>query len=273
MTTTLPPTYVTPAPLAPITAALEAIRRARGAERVAGLADGLVLDSLDGYTPATCFTDGSAVTRLLDAPRERWGAAPHAAAALAWKGYAFWLALPAVVGWTAARRIPLLHASNVHVRIDEARPYYHFGMRRPSVAVLPSDPVAGMPGVRVVDSEDALLDLLRVSLVDGHLTPLLRQIRAQVRVGRRLLWGSLASGIAHAVEYAADAAPLSIVESVQTLVEALRVPGLVDVSCDAEGAMALRRRTCCLAFTVDGLKTCASCCVAGLGATFSLACA
>ncbi|GLZ81374.1 hypothetical protein Afil01_61810 [Actinorhabdospora filicis] len=264
MTTILPPAYVAPAPLAPITRAMDAIRRSRGDERVAGVAEGLVLESLDGYIPASCLTDGSAIGRLLDAPRERWGAAPHAAAALAWKGYAFWLALPAVVGWTTCRRVPLLHASNVHVRIDDERPYYHFGMRRAMVAVLRNDPAAGMPGVRVVDDEAALLDVLRATLVDQHLTPLLTQIRGQVRVGRRILWGSLASGVAHAVEYAADIAPLSIVESVQTLVDALRVPGLVEVSCDAEGAMDLRRRTCCLAFTVDGLSTCRSCCVSGL---------
>lgn len=251
------------APLAPVTRALAAMRRSRGERATAGLAEGLVLDSLAGYTPTTCFTDGSAVAQLIDAPRKRWGAAPHAAAALAWKGYSYWLALPAVIGWASARRVPLLHASNVMLRMSEDRPWFRFGMRRAMVAVLPNDPVAGDPGVRVVDDEGALLDVLRATLVDQHLAPLLTQFRGQVRVGHRIMWGSLASGVAHAVEYTADTTPLSIVETAGTLLEALRVPDLVDIACTPEGEMSLRRKTCCLAFTVEGLSTCRSCCVTG----------
>lgn len=262
MTTTLPDVRLL-SPLAPITTALAGIARSRGADRVSGVAPGLVVTSPDGYTPATRFTDGTAVRDLLDAPKARWGAAPHAAAALAWKGYSFWLAFPAVVGWGVARRVPLLNAENTLVRLDADRPWFRFGMRRATVAVLPNDPVAGMPGVHVVPDESALLDVLRTTLVDQHLAPLLSRLRGEVRVGHRTLWGSLASGVAHAVEYTADTAPLSIVGTVEELLEALRVPDLVDVSCTEDGGMNLRRKTCCLAFTVEGLATCRSCCVTG----------
>src|SRR5213592_2769012 len=144
-----------PSPLAPILATLDAVRARRTAPGEAaqalGLADGLVIgDAGRPWVPATAFTDGTATARLLAGPRLRWHAPPHAAAALAWKAYTYWLALPAVVGFAAARRVPLLPASNTLVRLSVERPYMTFGMRRLAVAALPNDPIAGTPGVRLV---------------------------------------------------------------------------------------------------------------------------
>ena len=125
--------------------------------------------------PATALTDGSRLPDLLDAAARRWrGGIPHAAAALAWKAYSYWLALPAVLGWASARRVPLLDADR---RADPLRGPPAAAHHRPAppttVAVLPSDPLAlaGLPEVRVVADEAALLAALRASLLDGHLAP------------------------------------------------------------------------------------------------------
>ncbi len=109
---------------------------------------------------------------LLDAAGRRWKAQPHAAAALAWKAYTYWLALPAVLGWASARRVPLLTGANVLMHFDDPRPLVTLGLRADiPVAVLPTDPLAlsGHPQVRVVADEDALLAEFRRTLLDEHL--------------------------------------------------------------------------------------------------------
>ncbi|MGY0230188.1 IucA/IucC family C-terminal-domain containing protein [Longispora urticae] len=248
-----------PSPVQPILTTLAALRAVRGGRL--GVADSLVVADPTGWSPATCFTDGTAVTELLAGPRDSWGATPHAAGALAWKAYTYWLTLPAVLGYAAVRRVPLLHAGNVLVRMSPDKPFVTVGMRRLAVAVLPNDPVAGQRGVRVVPDEDALLQLFRTTLVDQHLAPLLTQLRYHARVGRRSLWGSLASGVAHAVAQAAPALPCDALATAGRLLDILDVADLVDVRREPDGDLRVQRRTCCLAFTVECLKTCASCCL------------
>ncbi|HEU5111371.1 MAG TPA: hypothetical protein VFT95_22750, partial [Micromonosporaceae bacterium] len=81
-----------------------------GTDRLPGVAPGLLVTDPVGWLPATSLVDGSRLPELLDAAGRRWQAAPHAAAALAWKAYTYWLTLPAVLGWASARRVPLLTA-------------------------------------------------------------------------------------------------------------------------------------------------------------------
>ncbi|WP_412541281.1 ferric iron reductase [Longispora sp. K20-0274] len=246
-------------PVQPILTTLAAVRAARGGRL--GVADNLVVEDPTGWSPATCFTDGTAMPALLAGPRDSWGATPHAAGALAWKAYTYWLTLPAVLGFAAVRRVPLLHAGNVLVRMSPDKPHVTVGMRRLAVAVLPNDPAAGQRGVRVVPDEDALLRLFRATLLDQHLGPLLTQLRYHARVGRRSLWGSLASGVAHAVARAAPALPADALASAGRMLDVLDVADLVDVERGAGGDLRVHRRTCCLAFTVECLKTCSSCCL------------
>jgi hypothetical protein len=249
--------------LAPITSTLRAMF---GTDNLPGLTPGLLVPELSDaeWIPASRLVDGSRLPDLLDSAKHRWKASPHAAAALAWKAYTYWLALPVVLGWASARRVPLLYPDDVLVHFEDQRPLLTLGFRRSvTVAVLPSDPLAlsGLPQVRVVGDEAALLGVLRASLLDAHLTPMLEAIHAEVRVGPRTLLGSVSSGIAHGILRAADVLPGSTVEHIGTLLETLGVADLIELVPGPSGELEVQRKTCCLAFTLPQPKICAGCCI------------
>jgi hypothetical protein len=270
-------------PLAPVAEALLAIGRRHGTGTVQGLVPGLVVDDPTGWTPASALTSGARIDDLLATAQRRWSAPPHVAAALAWKYYTYWVALPAVLGWATARRVPLVGAGDVLVRYRDRAPFLDVGLRRPAVAVLAADPLAVLagpvptgpvptgpgpagpvpadPAVRVVPSQADLLAVLRTALVDDHLTPVLDRVQERVRLGRRTLRGSLASGVAHALSRAADALPGSTLEAAETLLATLGVADLVDLTPLPSGELWIERRTCCLAFALPEPKICRGCCI------------
>lgn len=169
-----------------------------------------------------------------------------------------------VLGLASARRVPLVRAADVLVQFDDHYPPPTLGLRqRTAVAVLPTDPLAlaGPPEVRVVANEAELLAALRTSLLDEHLTPLLAAFRAEVRIGGRTLLGSLASGVATAILRSADVLPGSSAETIGTLLTALGVNDLIELVTGPESELTVRRRTCCLAFTLPNPKICAGCCI------------
>lgn len=228
------------------------------------LAPGLTVTDGAGWICAQEIADGTRVPELLAAVGRRRRASPHVAAALAWKAYTYGLALPVVVGWAAARRVPLVRPADVLVRLHPPKSVLTLGLR-PSirVAVLPSDPLAAAHrgDIDVVTDEPGLLDALRGSLLDAHLSPLLGHIRAAVRVGPRTLLGSLASGVAHAVLDTAHELPGSAAEHAQVLLTTLGVPDLVELVPGPDGGLTVQRHTCCLAFTLPEPKICAGCCI------------
>ncbi|SCL22044.1 Ferric iron reductase FhuF-like transporter [Micromonospora nigra] len=261
MTAVLPTRDMSAPPLAPVT---DALRGMFGTDDLPGLAPGLLVADEFGWEPATALIDGTRLPQLLDEAARRWRGTPHACAALAWKAYSYWAALPAVLGWAAARRVPLLTSADTLIHFSDPRPLVTLGLRRSTpVAVLPSDPLAlaGLPEVRVVADEAALLAALRASLLDAHLNPLVGTIQGEVRIGARTLLGSVASGIAHGVLRAADVLPGSAVEAVDTLLGALGLADLVELVPGANGEPTVQRRTCCLAFTLPNPKICQGCCV------------
>lgn len=230
-------TTISPNALSPLSVTLSAMGS------LPGLANPLIVGSSSDWTPATSITVGE----LVDAAHERWGAAPHAAATLAWKSYTYWAAMPAVLGWAVARRVPRVDASNVMVKVNGS-PLITIGLRED-----------GTVGLADVDHhEDALLRFLRESLLDGHLDPLAARISAEVNVGRRTLLGSVASGIAYAIVRAGEAVP-NPVDSITTLLKALDLDDLVDIVPGDEPEV--RRRTCCLAFTLPQPTICTGCCL------------
>ena len=248
-------------PLAPVTATLRAMFGT--STRLPGLAPDLLVRDPAGWMPTTELA-GPQLDRLLDSARRRWNAQPHAAAALAWKAYTYWLALPAVLGWAAARRVPLLAADDVLMHFDDPRPLVTLGLRNEiPVAVLASDPLAlsGLPQVRVVPDEATLLRMFKASLLDQHLTPLLDAIHGKVRLGQRTLLGSLSSGVAYAVLRSADLLPGSSAETIETLLSALGVADLIELVPGPHGKLDVQRKTCCLAFTLPEPKICAGCCI------------
>lgn len=252
--------------LAAIEAGLATLRDRVGDAATNGVHPGLLVEPADrdGWTPSARLTDGSRVPELIDTAKQRWRAQAPAAAALAWKSYSYWLALPAMATYVAARRIPLLRPDDVLVNYHDRQPFLHVGLRRAAVAVLPSDPLAAAatPGVEVVRDEAALLAALRRTLLDAHLDPLLGQLHARVRVGRRTLLGSVASGVAYAVRLALlGAAPQETIDTARTVLTALGVADLVDLVPTSSGQVHIQRRTCCLAFTLPEPKICSGCCL------------
>lgn len=257
----LPRRDATATPLAPVTAALRAMF---GTDDLPGLARGLVVEDELGWAPATTLIDGSRLPELLNGAAVRWGGTPHACAALAWKSYSYWTALPVVLGWASARRVPLLDPADVLIHFEDHRQLLTMGLRSGiTVAVLPNDPLAlaGLPEVRVVADEAELLGALRASLLDAHLAPLITAIQSEVRVGTRTLLGSVASGIAHGILRAADNLPGSTVQSIDTLLGALDLADLIELVPGPTGEPSVQRRTCCLAFTLPRPKVCQGCCV------------
>lgn len=248
-------------PLAPVNATLRAMFGT--STEVPGLAPDLLVPDLTGWRPTALLAD-SLLDTLLDSARVRWNAQPHAAAALAWKAYTYWLALPAVLGWASARRVPLLTNTNVLMHFADPRPMVTLGLRADTpVAVLPSDPLAlsGLPQVRVVADEQALLRELRASLLDEHITPMLDAIHSRVRLGKRTLLGSLSSGMAHAVLRSADVLPGSSADSITELLGALGIDDLIELVPGRNGKLDVQRKTCCLAFTLPKPKFCQGCCI------------
>lgn len=248
-------------PLAPVHATLLAAFGARPPDRIA---PELVVADAPGWISARGMAEGTRLPELLAAARQRWHAAPHVAAALAWKAYSYALALPTVLGWASARRVPLVRPADVLVQLGNPRTLLTLGLR-PSirVAALPSDPLAltARSDVEVVAGEAELLEALRGSLLDAHLSPLLRHLRGAVHLGTRTLLGSLASGVAYAVLRAADALPGSAADDVETLLAALGVQDLVELVPGPAGGLTVQRRTCCLAFNLPEPKICAGCCI------------
>ncbi|MEH0938760.1 IucA/IucC family C-terminal-domain containing protein [Micromonospora psammae] len=248
-------------PLAPVT---DTLRAMFGTLDLPGLAPGLVVTDETGWSPATTLVDGTRLPDFLRAAARRWGGTPHACAALAWKSYSYWTALPVVLGWASARRVPLLDPADVLIHFEDRHQLLTMGLRRSTaVAVLPGDPLAlsGLPEVRVVADEAELLRVLRASLLDAHLAPMIAAIQAEVRVGARTLLGSVASGIAHGILRATDVLPGSSVRSIATLLDALDLADLVEIVPNAAGEPTVQRRTCCLAFTLPRPKICQGCCV------------
>ena len=248
-------------PLAPIIDTLARVRAQRGPAPVHGLTPDLVVPAgAEGWLPALEFTSGDRLTALLDAAHRRWNAAPHAAAALAFKSYAYWLALPAVVGYASARRVPLVSPDNVLVRPHEGAPFVEIGLARPVIAALADDPVTALhPDVLALPDDAALLGYLRRHLLDEHLLPLLRRMHERVRIGERTLLGSVASGVAYALARSADALPGPVAATAADILRALDVDDLVEIDDD----LRVHRRTCCLAFTLPTPKICSGCCVPG----------
>lgn len=246
---------------APITATL---RSMFGTDLLPGLAPGLLVTDERGWQPATSLVHDGAIGDFVSAAVTRWQGSRHACTGVAWKAYSYWLALPAVLGWASARRVPLLEPADVLVDFADNRPAVAVGLRpQTRIAVLPGDPLAftGDPRIQVVADETALLAVLRETLLDRHLAPMITALQREVRLGTRALHGSIASGVAYAILQAADALPGSSQRSIDTLLETLGMNDLIEISTDADGLPKVQRRTCCLAVRLDRPKVCPGCCI------------
>lgn len=226
-----------------------------------GLAPGLVVADEADWRPAADL-GGPLLEVLLGSAARRWQAKPPAAAALAWKAYTHWVCLPAVLGWLTARRVPALTGANLLVQLDWPLGLLAVGLRADTpIFVLPGDPLAGSAdrAVIVVRDEGELLTAFRRSLLDEHLLPLTLAIGRRARLSPRTLLGSVAATVAADVLRFPGAGPAGKPAQIQSLLAALGLGGLLDLSVDDDGHCSVRRRTCCLAFTLPRPRLCRDC--------------
>ena len=116
---------------------------------------------------------------------------------------------------------------------------------------------------QVVPDEAALLAAMRAS-ADGRAPgAVLDQIRDGLHLGRRTLWGSLASGVAHGLSRAADVVPGPTLDHRDRGAGRLGRgrPGRTQRAPERPTGLTVQRRTCCLAFTLPEPKICAGCCI------------
>jgi ferric iron reductase protein FhuF len=105
----------------------------------------------------------------------------------------------------------------------------------------------------------APVDAWGPAVVDAHLAPVIRAVRAAVPVAAGLLWGNVASGLTGALAALAGAVPLAEChEAGRVLLDhgPLRGSGYLDVRA---GRLRFRRRSCCLFYRLPGGGTCGDC--------------
>ncbi|WP_226362231.1 hypothetical protein [Pseudonocardia sp. ICBG1142] len=201
----------------------------------------------------------------------RWRAPPHVAAALAWKEYTYWLAVPVVLGWTVARRVPLLTPADVLVRHGGPGSLLTLSLRRSvRLAVLADDPLlvtANSDRIRPAATEADLLAELSESFLGKHLDPFIRTLTGHTRIGVRPLRGSVSAGVAHA--FVRAAVPGTQPSDLATILSALGLDDLVRLRPGPGGTCTVERRTCCLAFTLPERRACRGCCLAATWPTTS----
>lgn len=252
-----------PEPIRALRAVADRVEREVSAHPLAGVRawlDGNAPENAIGFS-GTELASGERVEELMGTAAALWGGSAHANAALAWKTYCYWTLAPVVLGYIAGRRVPVMDAANSVFSVTEDAPMFSVRQIRPRFLALPHDPCAAHPDVEVVANEGVMLDRLRATVFDAHLGPVLEAFLARVRVGRRTLMGSVASGLAYAVASIAQVAPDPDEVIAKTLLDVFEVSDLVDINTDEEGRLVYQRRTCCLALTIEGNGTCSTCCV------------
>ncbi|MEU5878976.1 (2Fe-2S)-binding protein [Spirillospora sp. NPDC047279] len=199
------------------------------AGNAAGVAPGLRAGTQDGWASV----EDMPLEEMIQAAAERWSAPPHVAAALWWKGFSYWTALPVVMGWAMTRRVPVMTMETTAVLPLSEAPHMLIGLIEPQVA----------PGEGRI---------IRETLIEGLHAPVIERLNALTRAGRRGLWGSVAEAFVEPF----DLLGMPGAAGAEELTAAVGGPiaGLIDMTSG-------RRRTCCLWVTLPGNDACPTCCV------------
>lgn len=228
------------APVTPIVRALDAVRARHGSPAVHGVAPSVVVANGSLGWRAAIDAD-----ELLAAARRRWPAPaePHVAAALAWKSYAYGAMLPYAIGFATASVVP---TGRLLARLHGHDPFVEFGLSS---------------GEAATGTDADLTATIRDGVYATHLVPLVDALHTRVRIGRRTLLGSVASGVCHALARASDLVPGGAVPMAYKILGALDLADLVDFYPGDDGRLIVARRTCCLAFALPQPKICTGCCI------------
>jgi hypothetical protein len=187
------------------------------------------------------------------------------------------LVTTAVRLWAHDRRLPQLGAGDVALR--EGEHATQVGLRHLRLAVLAGDPLAGLPGVEVLDEEGMFERLLHQAI--GHPVPagalpggpldrrsavatIIAAVRRAVRCGDRHLWGTAAltagsalAAVSHTIGPRADDDRRRLFAARPDLARTVELV-TVDDRVGGELTFALRR-TCCLLFKLPDRTQCGTC--------------
>ncbi|MEV5708690.1 (2Fe-2S)-binding protein [Actinoallomurus sp. NPDC052274] len=181
---------------------------------------------------------GPALPDQVAAVRLRLGTAEdRVAASLFFQGVAGRLWSPALATAVLHGRVP---------ELDPARTYWR--------AASPGPVLLAAPGAPALPADAATL---RRVVVDGHLAPLVRAVRAVIPVAEGLLWGNAASALVGALTVLATARPAQSAAASRLVEELLGTPPLQ--AAGDLGPYGFRRRSCCLYYRVPGGGKCADC--------------
>ncbi|TQS41767.1 IucA/IucC family C-terminal-domain containing protein [Cryptosporangium phraense] len=188
------------------------------------------------------------------------------ASALAFKAYTWALIEVAIGAWVSELRVLDVSSSRVAVSIDPSgEPLAEF--LEVHFTVLPDDPMAGQPGVAVVETEAELLAVLRRTLVEEHLAPAVQAFQALRGGGPRPLWGTVAQSMGYPAATADPALLPDRAAAVRSLLSILPdgVASLIEIAELDDGRgwrPLLLRRTCCYAYTLPAYQQpCLTCCL------------
>ncbi|MBB2912761.1 ferric iron reductase protein FhuF [Streptosporangium becharense] len=185
------------------------------------------------------------LSELVEEIRREQEAPLHVAAALWWKGFAYWTTFPVVMGWAINRHVPLMTAENTVLHSSPGEPRLRVGL---------GEPLAATGGAAELGA------IIRETLLEDLHAPIVEALHALTRTGRRGLWGSTAEAFAHPlVSYARDLLD-DPADAAATLLRSTGGPvtGLLETP-------SMRRRTCCLWVTLPGRDACSTCCAVRRG--------
>jgi hypothetical protein len=192
-------------------------------------------------------------------------ARPDVVASFGLHRYAWPACLLITVPWFLYRRVPRLPVT--HVSYD--RTAGRMALRGPvSVACLPGDPAAALPGTVVVPDEEALRAEVRAAVAE-HLEPVLAAFGPRMRRRGRALWGMATDELVEGLWYVARL--LGEPEAARAVQELeLLLPGATRPYAGSAGFRVLTgpdgaplptrdRASCCMFYTVRPADTCATC--------------
>ena len=250
-------------PLAPVTATL---RSMFGTDELPGLHRGLLVHDEAGWMPASVLADGSELPRLLDAAGtplagrvdargRRAGLEGVQLLARAAGRPRLGLGPPGAAVARVRRADPLRGQAAAG---DDRLPAYD----RPWRCCRPTRwPSPGCPRCWSCPTRRRLLDAMRTSLLDGHVTPMLDAIHHSVRA--RATYPPRLVVLRHRQRHPARGRRAARRHGRQHRhgARGARLDDLVEIVPGAGGEPFVQRRTCCLAFTLPEPKLCSGCCI------------
>ncbi|MFJ4521174.1 (2Fe-2S)-binding protein [Streptomyces sp. NPDC088810] len=261
-----------PAAATPLTAAYDRLAAALTGLTVTELSPDEEAPAGAGWTAAAGLAAGGAELDAFPA----WDAAqvvgdhgrparPDVVASFGLHRYAWAACLLITVPWFLYRRVPRLPVT--HVSYD--RTAGRMALRRPvSVACLPGDPAAALPGTVVVADGEALRAEVRAAVAE-RLEPLLAAFGPRMRRRGRALWGMATDEVAEGLWYVArllgEREAARAVRELELLLPGATLPyaGSAGFRTPAgpDGAPLHTRNgaSCCMFYTVRPEDTCATC--------------